>query len=75
LTVTVVEALAAPTVPCAVAAYVVVVLGVTCVDPLAGKLPNPGMLTELASVVVQLRVTVAPLSIVLGCALKEIVGL
>jgi carbonic anhydrase/acetyltransferase-like protein (isoleucine patch superfamily) len=28
----------------------------------------------LALVVVQLRVTVAPLSIVLGCALKEIVG-
>lgn len=46
----------------------------TWVDPFAGKPPNPGMLTELALVVVQLRVTVAPLSIVSGCALKEIVG-
>ena len=31
----------------------VVVLGVTFVDPSAGKLPNPGMFTEVALVVVQ----------------------
>lgn len=52
----------------------VVVVGVTFVDPLAGKLPNPGMFTELALVVVQLRTAVPPLGIVLGCALIEIVG-
>lgn len=47
----------------------------TCVDPLAEKLPSPGMSTELAFVVLQLRVTASPLSIVLGCASKEMVGL
>jgi hypothetical protein len=50
------------------------VVGLTLVDPVAGKLPNPGMLTEVALVVVQLRTAVPPLGIVLGCALIEIVG-
>src|SRR5580704_295631 len=73
-TVTVVDPWAVPPAPWAVAVYVVVVLGVTLVEPLAGNAPSPGMLTEVALVVVQLRTAVAPLAIVLGLALKEIVG-
>jgi hypothetical protein len=65
-TVTVVGALAVPPGPCAVAVYVVVLLGVTFVDPLAGKLPTPGIFTEVAFVVVQLRTAVAPLVMLLG---------
>jgi len=50
------------------------VLGVTLVEPFAGKLPNPEMFTEVALVVGQLRTDVPPLVTVLGCALNEIVG-
>ena len=49
-------------------------LGVTFVDPLGGNVPNPGMFTEVALVVVQLRTDVAPLVMLLGWVLKEIVG-
>ena len=49
-------------------------VGVTFADPFGGKLPRPGMFTEVALVVVQLRVAVAPLVMLLGCALNEIVG-
>jgi hypothetical protein len=41
-------------------------VGVTLVDPLAGKLPNPAMFTEVALLVVQLRTAVAPLLMLLG---------
>ena len=74
VTVTVVDAWAVPPGPCAVAMYWVVAPGVTFVDPLAGKLPNPGMFTEVALVVVQLRTAVPPAGMVLGWALREIVG-
>jgi hypothetical protein len=44
----------------------VVVVGVTFVDPLAGKLPKPAMVTEVALLVVQLRTAAAPLLMVFG---------
>jgi hypothetical protein len=45
---------------------VIVAFGVTFVDPLAGKAPNPGMFTDVALVVVQLRTAVAPLLTLVG---------
>jgi hypothetical protein len=45
---------------------VVVVAGVTFVDPLAGKLPNPEIFTEVALLVVQLRSALPPLLMLLG---------
>ena len=41
-------------------------LGVTLVEPLAGKAPKPGMFTEVALVVVQLRTAVAPIVMSFG---------
>jgi hypothetical protein len=52
----------------------VVAVGVTLTDPLAGKLPNGGMFTAVALVVVQLRTAVAPLTMLLGCALNVTAG-
>ena len=49
-------------------------VGVTLTDPLAAKVPTPGMFTEVALLVVQLRTDVAPLLMLLGCALNVIVG-
>jgi hypothetical protein len=46
--------------------YVVVVLGVTPVDPLAGKEPTPGIFTEVALVVVQLKTDFVPTETLLG---------
>lgn len=50
------------------------VVGVTLADPVGGKLPNPGMFTEVALLVVQLSTAVAPLAMLFGLALNEIVG-
>ena len=54
--------------------YVVVAGGVTVVDPFAANDPNPAICTEVALVVVQLRVDEAPCSILLGLAFNAIVG-
>ena len=43
-----------------------VVLGVTLVDPLAGKEPRPGMFTDVAFVVVQLKTDLLPTETLLG---------
>ena len=37
-------------------------------------MPSPEMLTEVELVDVQVRVEVAPLAILVGCAVKEIAG-
>ena len=49
-------------------------VGVTLVDPVAPNVPTPAMLTEVALVVVQLRTADEPGAMVLGWALKTIVG-
>jgi hypothetical protein len=44
----------------------VVALGVTSVDPLAGKEPSPVMFTEVALVAVQLKTDLVPTGTLLG---------
>jgi hypothetical protein len=73
-TVTVVVDAAVPPGPVAVAVYVAVELGVTLTDPLAANVPTPAMLTEVALLVVQFSTAEAPETMLLGCALKAIVG-
>jgi hypothetical protein len=40
--------------------YNVLLVGVTCCEPLAGTVPNPEIVTLVAFVVVQVNVTVPP---------------
>ena len=44
------------------------------VDPFAGKDPSPGISTDVALVVVQLKTDLAPTAILLGWAVNVIVG-
>jgi hypothetical protein len=66
VTVTTVEDLAVPPDPVAVNVYVVVALGVTLCEPVAGNEPTPLMLTEFALLVVQLSTVDVPLATVPG---------
>ena len=49
-------------------------VGLTLVEPVAPNVPTPAMLTAVAFVVVQLRSADAPAAMLLGCALKVMVG-
>ena len=63
-----------PDLPFATSVYVLVAAGVTVVEPEAATDPTPGdMVTLLAFVVVQVRVTVSPASIEDLLALKELI--
>jgi hypothetical protein len=75
-TVTVVVAVFVPLGPVAVNVYVVVTTGVSESEPLAGCVPEtPVIDTDVAFVVVQLRVVACPEAMVDGLALNEaIVG-
>jgi hypothetical protein len=66
VTLTTVEDSAFPPGPAAVAVYVVVAGGVTFTEPLAGNVPRPLMLTELALLAVQLSTVDAPVVTVPG---------
>jgi len=60
--------------PLATSVYVVVVAGVTVVEPEAATVPMLGdMVTLLALVVVQVRIAVSPVSIEDLLALKELI--
>ena len=74
MTVTVVVDAAVPPGPVAVAVKLVVELGVTFTDPVAPYVPTPAMFTEVALVVFQLSADDAPAVMLLGWALKVIVG-
>jgi len=66
-TVTVQVAAGVPVAPVAVIVYVVVCVGVTICDPLAGTLPIPGeIFTELAFSVEKKRVAVSPATMLVG---------
>ena len=67
-------ACAAPPAPFAVRLYVTVEAGVTCCEPLAETVPIPSMLTVEAWVVCQVSVTIWPLSISAGTAVRDVVG-
>jgi len=63
-----------PDFPFATSVYVVVVAGVTVVEPEAATVPTPGdMVTLLALVVVQVRIAVSPVSTEDLLALKELI--
>jgi hypothetical protein len=66
VTVTTVEDLDVPPDPVAVKVYVVVALGATLFEPLAGSVPTPLMLTEFALLVLQISTVDAPLATVPG---------
>jgi hypothetical protein len=66
ITLTTVEEAVVPPGPVAVAVYVVVAVGVTFTEPLAGNVPRPLMLTEFALLAVQLSTVEAPLVTVPG---------
>jgi hypothetical protein len=51
-----------------------VTVGVTFTEPLAGKVPTPLMLTEVALLAFQLSIVAAPLVTAFGCALSWIAG-
>jgi hypothetical protein len=74
VTFTTVEVALVPPGPAAVAVYVVVAVGVAFTEPVAGKLPRPLMVTEVALLAFQVRVVDVPLSTVLGCAAIVIAG-
>jgi hypothetical protein len=61
ITVMRIEEVTAPPGPAAVARKVVVLLGVTTTDPIAGNVPSPAMVTEVAWVDCQLRTDEDPL--------------
>src|SRR5271156_4228166 len=68
-------AVALPPGPVAVIVYVVESVGFTGVDPCSATLPTPGsMSASVASVEVQLSVTVSPLFTVVGVAFSVTVG-
>src|SRR6202035_5302441 len=74
VTFTTVEVALVPPGPAAVAVYVVVAVGVAFTEPVAGKLPRPLMVTEVALLAFQVRVVDVPLSTVFGCAAIVIAG-
>ena len=74
VTLTTVEDVVVPPGPAAVAVYVVVAVGVTFTEPLAGNEPRPLMLTELAFFAFQLSIVDVPLVTVPGDAFNVIVG-
>ena len=74
VTFTTVEVALVPPGPAAVAVYVVVAVGVAFTEPVAGKLPRPLMVTEVALLAFHVRVVDVPLSTVLGCAAIVIAG-
>ena len=51
-----------------------VAVGVAFTEPVAGKLPRPLMVTEVALLAFQVRVVDVPLGTVAGCAAKVIAG-
>jgi hypothetical protein len=53
---------------------VVVEAGLTVAEPLAPNVPTPGILTDVAFVVLQLNALDAPLAMVAGCAVSTIEG-
>ena len=70
--VTVAVAAVVPLAPLAVSVYVVVVVGLTLVLPSTSRVPLvPGMETEVAFVVVHVRVTSVPAAIEVEEAVKE----
>jgi hypothetical protein len=74
VTLTTAEDMLVPPGPAAVAVYVVVVVGVTFTEPLAGNEPRPLMVTELAFFAFQLSTVDVPLVTVEGDAFNVIVG-
>src|SRR5689334_25054801 len=71
-TVTIVVAVTLPVGPVAVRVYVVVVVGETCVEPVAATAPIPGAIeTLVAPCTIQVRVELWPAAIVLGVASKR----
>lgn len=74
LTVTTAVVLAVPPGPVAVAVYVVVELGLTCTEPEAAWAPNPEIVTEVALLAFQLKVVLEPLLMLVGCAVRTMVG-
>jgi hypothetical protein len=66
VTVTTVEVAVVPPGPDAVAVYVVVTVGVTFTVPVAGNVPTPLMVTEVALLAFQLSTVDVPVSTVPG---------
>ena len=66
VTLTTVDATVVPPGPVAIAVYVVVTVGVTFTEPVAGNVPRPLMLTEFALLALQLSTVDAPLATVPG---------
>ena len=75
VTVTVACFVTVPPAPVAVSVYVVVAVGLTEILPLRGRLPRPlSIVTDVAFVVVHVRVDDCPLVIVVGLAVKVALG-
>lgn len=73
-TVTVADAVAVPPGPVAVNVYDVLSVGFTVTDPETGKLPwILEILTDVAFVVAQLRVTLSPMTMLVGFAVKLVI--
>ena len=66
VTLTTVEDWVVPPGPVAVAVYVVVAVGVTFTEPVAGNVPRPPMLTTVALLAFQLSTVDVPLATVFG---------